>query len=635
MKKIVLLALVLVVLSLALISKLPTSVEAHPANIIVPDDYEKIQWAIGNASDGDTIFVSADTYYENVIANKRVSLIGENKYNTIIDGNLTGNVIEITASNVNITGFTIQNSGSYKYGIYVASSGNNISYNIITNNGDGIVLENAHGNIVSGNIVSSNNGDGTSLFGSSGNIVSGNNVSNNHKGIQLLSSGNNTLFNNNMTGNTFNFDLWGDTDSEFDNSVDVSNTVDGKPVYYLKGVTNTVYDAQTNASTVYLINCNNITLKHLTLTKNYEGVFFWKTSNSKIENVTASNNIDGIRMYYSSNNVVCDNTVSNNSFGIRLFYSSGNIVSGNTVSSNNLEGIFFSRSSNNAISGNDASSNNQGIALSHSSDNNIVSGNTVSSNNWGGIYLYDSCGNTFSSNNASNNGIGIQLDYSSNNVVFHNNFMNNTQQVHISPSGYANFWDDGYPSGGNYWSNYTGVDLYSGQYQNEVGSDGIGDTSHDIDVDNQDGYPLMGPISFFNACTWDETTYYVHTLSNSTVSNFYFSRDNKLVSLNVTGPDGTVGFCRVTIPRKLMWCDALEEWNITINGNPPTYLKAMDDADNTYLYFTYNHTVHNVKITSIYAIPEFPTWTSMLLILILLTVALAIHKRRLLKTPIH
>jgi len=56
-----------------------------------------------------------------------------------------------------------------------------------------------------------------------------------------------------------------------------------------------------------------------------------------------------------------------------------------------------------------------------------------------------------------------------------------------------NTWDNGYPSGGNYWSNYTDADLYSGPYQNETGSDGIGDTPYVIDAENQDNYPLMNP----------------------------------------------------------------------------------------------------------------------------------------------
>jgi len=65
--------------------------------------------------------------------------------------------------------------------------------------------------------------------------------------------------------------------------------------------------------------------------------------------------------------------------------------------------------------------------------------------------------------------------------------------VYIQTPGYPNFWDNGYPSGGNYWSDYNGTDLFSGPYQNETGSDGIGDTPYGIDENNQDRYPLMKP----------------------------------------------------------------------------------------------------------------------------------------------
>ena len=55
----------------------------------------------------------------------------------------------------------------------------------------------------------------------------------------------------------------------------------------------------------------------------------------------------------------------------------------------------------------------------------------------------------------------------------------------------VNVWDDGYPSGGNYWSDYGGVDAFRGPNQDLPGSDGIGDTQYVIDVDNRDRFPLM------------------------------------------------------------------------------------------------------------------------------------------------
>jgi len=60
-------------------------------------------------------------------------------------------------------------------------------------------------------------------------------------------------------------------------------------------------------------------------------------------------------------------------------------------------------------------------------------------------------------------------------------------------TGYANVWDDGYPSGGNYWSDYTGVDVKGGPDQDLPGSDGIGDTPYVLDTNNRDRYPLTKP----------------------------------------------------------------------------------------------------------------------------------------------
>ena len=116
-----------------------------------------------------------------------------------------------------------------------------------------------------------------------------------------------------------------------------------------------------------------------------------------------------------------------------------------------------------------------------------------------GIRLGLSSNNNIFGNNLINNSHGIELYKSSNNRIYHNNFLDNGQQVYdrswerldIPPS--INIWDDGYPSGGNYWSDYTGVDLYSGPYQDETGSDGIGDTPYVIAANNTDRYPLMNP----------------------------------------------------------------------------------------------------------------------------------------------
>jgi parallel beta-helix repeat protein len=99
--------------------------------------------------------------------------------------------------------------------------------------------------------------------------------------------------------------------------------------------------------------------------------------------------------------------------------------------------------------------------------------------------------NKIVSNRIANNGQkGMWIDTASNNYIYHNNFVNNPQQIY-SANNAINIWDNEYPSGGNYWSNYNGADTKKGSSQDITGSDGIGDTAFVINANNQDHYPLM------------------------------------------------------------------------------------------------------------------------------------------------
>jgi parallel beta-helix repeat protein len=99
-------------------------------------------------------------------------------------------------------------------------------------------------------------------------------------------------------------------------------------------------------------------------------------------------------------------------------------------------------------------------------------------------------------NTIKNGNIGISLGWgASDNKIYHNNFIDNKKQVYIDATHgtVVNVWDDGYPSGGNYWSDYTGADVKSGPNQDLPRSDSIGDTPYIIDANNVDHYPLMNP----------------------------------------------------------------------------------------------------------------------------------------------
>ncbi len=81
--------------------------------------------------------------------------------------------------------------------------------------------------------------------------------------------------------------------------------------------------------------------------------------------------------------------------------------------------------------------------------------------------------------------------WSNNNIIYHNNFVNSVSHINVGQA--SSIWDNDYPSGGNYWDDYNGTDLYNGPYQNETGIDGIGDTPYVKNENNTDRYPLIRP----------------------------------------------------------------------------------------------------------------------------------------------
>ena len=353
----------------------------------------------------------------------------------------------------------------------------------------------------------------------------------------------------------------------------------------------------------------NVTIKNISIKHFYYGVWLDSSSNNSISGNTIANNSKGIALYrYSNDNSISGNNITNNQDnGIMLNSSSNrNSISGNSIT-NNHYGIGFYYSSSNSVSGNTITNNSDGIWLVSSSSNSI-SGNTIANNQNDGVWLDSSSNNSISGNNITNNAYGVHLfSGSSDNTLYHNNFVN-TYEVSYSPS-LANVWDNGYPSGGNYWSNYVGVDA----------DDGIGDEPHAIDTNNTDRYPLAAPINVLGAGVWGGAAYKVDVVSNSKVSEFEFDpSEGAFLRFNVTGEDGTSGFCRVTIPRSLLWAE--DGWNVYVGEESVNYT-IIPDNDYTYLYFTYNHTTGTVQIQGTHAIPEFTL--TMILPLFTLTTLIA------------
>ena len=174
--------------------------------IYVPDDYEKIQWAVDNASDGDTIVVRDGVYVENIDINKpHLTIKSENgSANCIVRAaNSNDHVFYVTADNVTVRGFTVTGATTgCKVGVYLYKSNNCRIENVIaSNNNHGILLDDSSNNIIANNTESSNNYDGIRLYYSSNNIIANNTASNNDDGILLYKSNNNTLANNIISSN--------------------------------------------------------------------------------------------------------------------------------------------------------------------------------------------------------------------------------------------------------------------------------------------------------------------------------------------------------------------------------------------------------------------------------------------------
>jgi parallel beta-helix repeat protein len=590
--------------------------------------------------------------YYGVVVERNNIIIDGNGYT--VQGPQSGSGISLTdISNVTIENANVEN---VYFGIWLESSSNNtVSKNNVTaNSGDGIFLDSS-GDVLSDNNVTANSIDGIFLYSSSGDVLSDNNVAlnsfdgiyldsssnnntvsgnnvvaNNGEGIEIDSSSGNVLSDSVIEDNKYNFGVSGSVLGDFMNSVDTSNLVDGKPIYYITSKSNLVITPQNYPSIGYMaiVNCTNTTVQGLTLTNDGEGILLAFTNGSKITNNNVTNNGDGIYLYSCSSDTVSGNNATANSSGILLEGSADNIVSGNDAIANSLIGIYIEDSSNDdTVGGNNVTANASGIYL-YSSSSNAVSCNNATANGVG-IHLYSSSNNTVSGNDVAANSVyGIGLTNSSGNIMYHNSFVGNDVQAfvgYINPSEPTNTWDDGYPSGGNYWSDYNGTDLYSGPYQNETGSDGIGDTPYAIvsldfmnnlrsNTTDIDHYPLMGPFSDFTVAAGVD----VQVVSNSTVSDFQFN--GTAILFNVSGASGTTGFCNVRVPTSLL----NGTLSVFVNGTQVQYsLLPSLNSSVSYIYFTYGHSTEQVAI-----LPEFPGSLILAILTLATLLPIGIHKKR-------
>lgn len=221
------------------------------------------------------------------------------------------------------------------------------------------------------------------------------------------------------------------------------------------------------------IRSSNVVVKNLVIEKFEYGIFIhYPSSNIKILNNKITNCLYGVYSYQGSKIKLNDNDITHNRYGIYLLMSSDNNISGNYIVYSEYEGIYLKYSSR-----------------------NVITKNIIKGSNQEGILLYQSYSNTITKNSMINNRYeGIRIYHSSDNKIYHNDFVGNSQNAYVELG--TNKWDNGYPSGGNYWSDYSGKDN---------NNDGIGDTPYIIDANNTDRYPFINPL--FNKFPVADFTY--------------------------------------------------------------------------------------------------------------------------------
>lgn len=398
-------------------------------------------------------------------------ILESSSYNNITANNITntGGGIRLTSSSYNnITGNNFSNNGGC---ICLSSSSNNtiidnklsannwggielqslsndniITDNNVINNVEGIYLSYSRNNVIAGNDLTDNSNGIHLDFSSSYNTITGNNLSDNELGLYLRASYYIDVTNNNFLNDGIN--LWGDEVSHYTtHTIPSSNLVNGKPLYYYKDCNGIDIDG-VSVGQLVLANCENVIVKNLQINNTYAGIEVFMSRNILVTKSHLFSNYRGIYLRSSTDNVITQNNITDNSYGLEL----------------------WSSSNSNAISNNIVSSNGRAIWLFSSSNNNIITGNNISNNSYG---------------------ISI-LSSSVNNEIYHNNIVNNTLGQALDNTD-SNTWNEAYPSGGNYWSDWTSPDLMSGPDQDIPGSDGIVDNPYIIDPDSQDKYPLVDP----------------------------------------------------------------------------------------------------------------------------------------------
>jgi parallel beta-helix repeat protein len=460
--------------------------------------YSSIQEAInsGFTGIGDILYLKAGIYHENVLITKSITLMGENKLTTIIDGGNNGSALRIASSNVVVEDLTIINGNLPLTSIndselliqllrqigVDASQLASFDYDTLS------TLLSTYDQTTDGFTAPFFN-SGIYLLNADNCRIINNVISNCTYGIALAGS-KVIMRDNSLTGNQYNFGVTSVTIAQqYAQDIDSSNTVNSKPIYYW--VNETGLTVPTDAGYVALVNCDDVTVENLQLSDNYNGLLIVNTQNALIKNNSLTNNYEGLRVVDCTNsryqgNSLLGNVLALSESSLSEGMDSSNLVNGKpmyvwvnehdktvpadagvvalincsgiTVQNLNLAdsgiGVLLENSSNCTITGSTFSNMTYSIRLLHST-NVTVTNNTITKSNDGilvdelssancitdnyvngcsnsGITIQSSTDNTISGNVLSESDTGISIADASNNTLQQNVLLDNNYGVEFT-----------------------------------------------------------------------------------------------------------------------------------------------------------------------------------------------------------
>lgn len=505
--------------------------------------------------------------------------------------------VVIAGDDVSVENVTVRECGGA--GVVIQSGGSEnsvLNCTLARNGGEGITVTGSKNTTIENNYFDNNKFLGIKVSGSEGSLIKGNEmVFNDPYNIMIEKSTLSTVTNNSILKGTHGILLL-----KSDSNTVSTNTVEGcilcgitiegsnkNNILANKMINNPISCAFSN---VTVISGNTISCQ----VKEYDGVL-------------REGKVNGIEVTYSKNNIIIGNILDRLSVCVMIVNSDHIKVMNNIIKESNM-GVGLEYSNVNVILGNVITNClPYAIDIGYSNDNEVYSNQLLYKNvtdtysdmdQTAGVKCFQSLRNDVYNNTVSRYSYGFIVTEASNNKLYHNKILNTRKgNVGIDISS-SNSWDNGYPSGGNYWGSIQTIDLHSGPKQDQPNSDGLGDNSYVINQDNYDRYPLT---EVWNKPIIAETKigdniHVISIVTKCSVVQVFALTDS--LQFTVTGIAGEKGYAHITCPRA-----NTTALNVYMDGIP--YDSTITSSEANYdIYIEFGLSTHIILIPfTIEAIP--------------------------------